>query len=51
VALAKLQLQLGAKGICLQKLGESEVMADAALPINSSSLMFLVRRNLLGLQS
>jgi D-serine deaminase-like pyridoxal phosphate-dependent protein len=50
VALAKLQLELGAKGICLLKLGEGEVMANAALPINSSRLMFLVRRRSLGLQ-
>ena len=31
VALAKLQIALGAKGICVQKLGEAEVMADAGI--------------------
>lgn len=31
VGLAKLQLALGAKGICVQKLGEAEVMADGGL--------------------
>ncbi len=31
VPMAKLQLALGAKGICVQKLGEAEVMADAAI--------------------
>jgi D-serine deaminase-like pyridoxal phosphate-dependent protein len=31
VPLAKLQLALGAKGICVQKLGEAEVMAQAGL--------------------
>jgi D-serine deaminase-like pyridoxal phosphate-dependent protein len=31
VPVAKLQLALGAKGICVQKLGEAEVMADAGI--------------------
>ncbi|MFT3672896.1 alanine racemase [Aestuariivirga sp.] len=31
VPIAKLQLALGAKGICVQKLGEAEVMADAGI--------------------
>ena len=31
VSVAKLQLALGAKGICVQKLGEAEVMADAGI--------------------
>ena len=31
VAIAKLQLALGASGICVQKLGEAEVMADAGI--------------------
>lgn len=31
VPMAKLQLALGAKGICVQKLGEAEVMADAGI--------------------
>jgi D-serine deaminase-like pyridoxal phosphate-dependent protein len=31
VGMAKLQLALGAKGICVQKLGEAEVMADAGI--------------------
>ena len=31
VPLAKLQIALGAKGICVQKLGEAEVMADAGI--------------------
>ena len=31
VGMAKLQLALGAKGICVQKLGEAEVMADAGV--------------------
>jgi D-serine deaminase-like pyridoxal phosphate-dependent protein len=31
VGLAKFQLALGAKGICVQKLGEAEVMADAGI--------------------
>ncbi len=31
VAVAKLQFALGAKGICVQKLGEAEVMADAGI--------------------
>lgn len=31
VALAKLQMNLGANGICVQKLGEAEVMADAGI--------------------
>jgi D-serine deaminase-like pyridoxal phosphate-dependent protein len=31
VPLAKAQLALGAKGICVQKLGEAEVMADAGI--------------------
>ena len=31
VGMAKLQLALGAKGICVQKLGEAEVTADAGI--------------------
>ena len=31
VPIAKLQIALGAKGICVQKLGEAEVMADAGI--------------------
>ncbi len=31
VPIAKLQLALGAKGICVQKLGEAEVMADGGI--------------------
>ncbi len=31
VGMAKLQLALGAQGICVQKLGEAEVMADAGI--------------------
>ena len=31
VAIAKLQLAVGAKGICVQKLGEAEVMADGGI--------------------
>ncbi len=31
VPIARLQLALGAKGICVQKLGEAEVMADAGI--------------------
>jgi D-serine deaminase-like pyridoxal phosphate-dependent protein len=31
VPVAKLQLAMGAKGICVQKLGEAEVMADAGI--------------------
>lgn len=31
VPVARLQLALGAKGICVQKLGEAEVMADAGI--------------------
>lgn len=31
VAIAKLQVALGAKGICVQKLGEAEVMADGGI--------------------
>lgn len=31
VGLARFQLALGAKGICVQKLGEAEVMADAGI--------------------
>ena len=40
VNMAKLQLALGAKGICVQKLGEAEVMADAG--INDQLLTFNV---------
>ena len=31
VAIARLQMALGAKGICVQKLGEAEVMADGGI--------------------
>lgn len=40
VGMAKLQLALGAKGICVQKIGEAEVMADAG--INDQLLTFNV---------
>ena len=48
VGMAKLQLALGARGICVQKLGEAEVMADAGivdqlLTFNVVSAVKLVR--------